>query len=115
MSLGVVITTLGGAWLTVRKVVRDAEKQKKHYAAEILQSAKEADQALKVRLENKVHELETQLKSLRENVDKDITHLREYHSSELKFLGQKIEALREEVHSQHSQLVQLLTRMIDKD
>ncbi len=115
MSVAAATTALGGAWLTIRKIAKDNDRRKKQYTAEILQSAKEADQSLKVRLESKVHELEIQLRTLKENVDKDITHLRETYNGEIKFLGQKIEELRSEVRNQHAQLVQLLTKMIDKN
>jgi|SRR5581483_2205084 len=108
-----VVITLGTAWLTVRKIARDFERSKKEQAAEILQSAKEADAAMKLKLEGKIHDLESQVKNFKENVEKDLNHLRETYNGELKFLGQKIEELRSEVRNQHSQLVQLLTKMIE--
>ncbi|HXN74907.1 MAG TPA: hypothetical protein VN855_00260 [Candidatus Acidoferrum sp.] len=114
MGIAAAITGLGGAWLTIRKVFKDLEKQRSHRDAAILQEAKEADALLKSRLENKIHELESQLKVFKEGNDKDLAHLKETYSSEIKFLGQKIEELRSEVRNQHSQLVQLLSKMLDK-
>lgn len=113
ISLAVAITTLGGAWLTIRRIARDAEKSKKQHAAAILQSAKEADQSIKLRLESKIHDLEKQMDALKIGIEKDMSHLRETYNGEIKFLGQKIEALREEVRNQHGQLVTLLTKMIE--
>jgi hypothetical protein len=107
-------TALGTAWLTIRRIAKDAKKERKEIAAEILQSAKEFDQALKIKLESKIHNLDVKVDTLKDNIDKDIAHVRETYNSEIKFLGQKIESLREEVRGQHTQLVQLLTKMIEK-
>jgi hypothetical protein len=113
-SITAIITAICGAWLSIRRVAKDAEKQRKIHAAEILQDAKEADAVLKARFDNKFNELESEIKVVKEGVDKDISHLKETHNGEIRFLGQKIEELRSEVRNQHSQLVQLLSKMIDK-
>lgn len=114
MGTAAAITALGGAWLTIRKVIRDLEKQRSHRDATILQAAKEADALMKSKLDNKIHDLESQLKIFKEGNDKDLTHLKETYNGEIKFLGQKIEELRSEVRNQHGQLVQLLSKMLDK-
>jgi hypothetical protein len=114
MSLGAIITALGTAWLTVRKIAKDSEKQKQIQAAKILQAAKEADSLLRTQLESKIHDLQTELKVLKESNEKDLNHLKETYNGEIKFLGQKIEELRSEVRNQHGQLVQLLSKMIEK-
>ena len=114
LSLAAIVTALGTAWLTIRKVVKDAEKQKKVQAASILQSAKEADSVLKAEINNKIHDLETKLKVLKEVNEKDLAHLRETHNSELKNLGEKIEALRDELRQQSKSILELLTKMIEK-
>lgn len=114
MGLAAAISAIGGAYLTIRKIAKDAERQKKHHAAEILQSAKEADKALKNSLEGRIHELEVGLKDLREDINKDIRHLKESYNVELKNLGEKIEALRDELRQQHAGILTLLNKMIDK-
>lgn len=113
ISISALITAVGGAWLTLRKISKDTERQKKVQSAAILQSAKEADAANYVKLDNKIHDLSAELKVFKENSRKDLEHLKETHSGEIKFLGQKIEELRSEVRYQHGQLVSLLTKMID--
>lgn len=115
LSVAAMITAVGTAWLTIRKVVKDAEKQKKIQSATILQSAKEADSILNTRLENKIHDLQSEMRVMKESHDKDLEHLKETYNGELKFLGQKIEELRSEVRNQHGQLVQLLSKMIEKN
>jgi hypothetical protein len=113
MAIAMAVTTIGGAWLTIRRISKDSARQKEIHGAKILQAAKEADQALRLKLESRVHELENDLESLKDSVAKDIAHLRETYNGEIKFLGQKIEELRSEVRNQHGQLVQLLSKMIE--
>ena len=108
------ITVVGTAWLTIRKIAHDAEKSKKHQAAEILQAAKEEDALLKAKLDAKIETLKAQLANLELNVNKDMEHLRETYNNEIRVLGQKIEELRSELKNQHGQLVTLLTEMIKK-
>lgn len=114
LSVSAVITTVGGAWLTIRKIAKDSDRRRKELSAEILQHAKEADAAMKVKLESRIHDLENNIQNLKDATEKDINHLRETYNGEIKFLGQKIEELRSEVRNQHTQLVQLLTKLIDK-
>lgn len=113
IPLAVAITTLGTAWLTIRKIAKDAEKSKKEQAAEILQEAKEADALLKTQMNAKYHDLELKVKNLEQSVEKDLGHLRETYNGAIMNLGQKIEELRSELRNQHGQLVQLLSKMLD--
>jgi DNA repair exonuclease SbcCD ATPase subunit len=108
------IATLGGAWLTIRKIAKDASKQKREQAAEILHAAKEEDALLKAKLEAKIESVKAQLANLESSVNKDLDHLKETYSGEIRNLGQKIEELRSELKTQHGQLVTLLTEMIKK-
>lgn len=114
LSLASGITAIGSAYLTLRKIASDAEKHHKQHAAAILQAAKEADQSLKINLENRIHELELSLQNLKEDIDKDINHLKESYNVELRNLGEKIEALRDELRQQHSGILALLNKVIDK-
>lgn len=114
-AIGTVLAAIISGYMTIRKVIDGKKKARDRQALSILKSAKDEDSALKLHLESKIHEMEIKLNSLKENVDKDLSHLKETYNSELRFLGQKIEELRKEVHDQHGQLVQLLTKMIGKD
>lgn len=110
-----ILTGVAGFAVGVRKLLRGRKKLKERQAANILQSAKDHDAEMKIHLENRIHDIEIKVSALKENIEKDIAHLKESYQSEVRFLGQKIEELREQVHDQHSQLVALLTKMIDKD
>lgn len=118
------ISTIGGAWWTIRKLSRDLRKDRELESAKILQEAKEADARLKAALEakreviyqelnNKIGRLESRLDNLEESVTKDFAHVRETYNGEIRNLGDKIEDLRSELRSQHGQLVALLGKMID--
>lgn len=107
------ITVVGGSWLTIRKIQKDAAAQKKEHSAEILKAAEEA-LAIKERdLQAKLDKLNIRIETLEESVDKDLQHLRETYNGEIRNLGQKIEDLRSELRNQHTQMVSLLTKMID--
>ena len=114
LAIAAMITAFGTAWLTVRKIARDAERSRKVQAASILQSAKEADLVLKEKLESKLHELEEKFHSLKEANEKDLAHHKETHSSDLKNLADKIEILRDELRAQSKNILELLTKMIGK-
>lgn len=113
LSLAGVVTAVGGAWLTVRKIAKDLKKEKKEHAAEILQEAKEEIARKETALNAKITELEGRHEALEKSVEKDLAHMRETYNGEIRNLGQKIEDLRSELRNQHTQMVQLLTKMID--
>jgi hypothetical protein len=121
-----VLITLGTLYLTARKIQKDAEKTNKEQAAAILQSAKEEIEKSKVSILNerqlvqkefeaRLAELEQKVIAQEASVEKDLAHLRETYNGEIRNLGQKIEDLRSELRNQHTQMVSLLTKMIDKD
>lgn len=114
MPLAAAITAFGGAWLTIRKIAKDAAASKKEHEKEFLRMAREEDILLKTKLEAKIEGLKVELKNLEFNVNKDMDHLRDTYNGEIRNLGQKIEELRSELKNQHGQLVQLLTEMIKK-
>jgi transposase len=94
--LGPLLAGLGGAYAYTRKILRIRH-------ANILQEAKEYDKIIKKQLEDKIHEMET-----------NIIHLKEIYSSEIKVLGDKIEILRSEIQHQNMSIMTLLGKMIDK-
>ena len=114
IPIATTITVLGGAYLTVRKIAKDAEKSKKHQAAEVLQSAKEEDALIKSKLEARIELIKVELANIKFNIAKDFDHLKETHNKEIENLGLKVEAIRTEFRDSHSQLVQLLTKIINK-
>lgn len=107
------ITIIGGSWLTIRKIQKDADASKKALSDEILKSAKEELIKKELELQAKLDKLNTRVETLEESVEKDLHHLKETYNGELKNLATKIEDLRSELRNQHTQMVGLLTKMID--
>jgi len=114
VTLAISVSAIGGAWLTVRKIAKDGANSRKEYAADILQAAKEEDSLVKAKLESRIESIRAELKSLELSVNKDLDHLKETHTYEIRNLAQKLEDLRSELRNQHGQLVQLLGEMIKK-
>jgi chromosome segregation ATPase len=108
-----VIITIGSAYLTIRKIQKDSEKSKKEQSAEILQSAKEEIALKEKDLQSRFNLLDTRIENLETSVEKDLQHLRETYNGEIRNLGTKIEELRSELRNQHTQMVSLLTKMIE--
>lgn len=107
-------TTIGGAYLTFRRIQKDARAEREAYTVNILKEAEERDNDLRTALETKIESLKKELENLEETVNKDLEHIRETYNGEIRNLGQKIEELRQELRQQHGNLVKLLTKMIDK-
>jgi len=99
--------------VTLQKVVKNFKKDREEHAAKILQEAKEEDNLLRIRLEAKITEIDAKVKNLETSVNKDIKHLQDVYSAEIKSLGEKIEVLRDELRDQHSQMVALLTKLVE--
>lgn len=113
LSLAGIITAVGGAWLTVRKIQKDKEQQREAFKASILAEAEESFKLKEKDLQTKIEATEGRLDNLKESVEKDLSHLRETYNGEIKNLAVKIEDLRSELRNQHTQMVSLLTKMID--
>lgn len=107
------VITLGTAYLTIKKIAKDAKKDKKEQSAEILHAAKEEDVLMRSELQNEINEMKFRIESMEKSIEKDISHLKETYGGEMKSLSDKIEHLRDELRSQHSNIVGLLSKMID--
>ena len=108
------IATISGAVYALYKVSAKLKKDREHESAKIIQEAKEEASRVKSEIDNDLNALKTELATLKTSVEKDFQHAKETHDNEIKNLGEKIEALREELRTQHGQLVGLLSKLIDK-
>lgn len=114
------VTAIGGSWLTVRKIHKDADETRKAHEGAILEKAQaQVDKAMGERkliqkeFEGRLSEIEQDMVAHKAAVEKDFAHVRETYNGEIRNLGQKIEDLRSELRNQHTQMVTLLTKMID--
>ena len=105
---------IGTLVLTVQKILKNIKKDRDEHAAKILQAAKEEDSLIRVKLEARIERLGAEVKNLEFSVNKDMTHLKDTYTSEIKNLGEKIETLRDELRQQHSGLIELLTKIVGR-
>jgi chaperonin cofactor prefoldin len=107
------ITTLLSAYKGLDFILSKLKKKKEAYRRGILEQAKAEVDVIKRDLELKISALENEFEVQKENVIRDFAHMRESYSFEIKVLGDKINDIRDQLNQQHSQLVSLLTQMID--
>lgn len=110
-----IIIAVSSLILTWQKIAKNAKKTREEETAKILQKAKEEDNLLKAKMEAKIEGLSKEVKNLELSVQKDISHLKESYSADLKNLGEKIETLRYELNQRHSDLIELLTKIVGKN
>jgi F0F1-type ATP synthase membrane subunit b/b' len=108
------LATLGGLIATGQRIVRNARKEREHQFQNYLKSAKEEDAVLEAKFEAKISKVEWELENLKQITNNEFEHVRETYNSEIKNLGEKIESLRDQLNTQHSQLIEFLSRLIDK-
>lgn len=97
--LGLVLAALfmiSGGIATLYKVINSLRQERDHENEKILQESKEYT--------------DFRFKSL----EQELSHQKDKHEGKIAELSEKIEQLREEMRRHHSQLVELLTKMIDK-
>jgi len=113
MTVAGSIVTLGTCVITIQKILKNIKKDREEHNAKILQAAKEEVSAARSKLEGRIRALEADLDNLKDTVSRDLEHVKETHSSELKNVSEKIKEIRQELRDQHSQILQLLTTLID--
>lgn len=107
------IITIGGAFLTIQNIRKNMKEEKEAELAKILYEAKEEMALIKADLDSRINETKIQLVNLESSVNKDLDHMKETYSGEIRNLALKIEDLRNELRSQHGSMVSLLTKMIE--
>ena len=65
-------------------------------------------------LSEKIKKLDIELRNQKDNIARDLSHLKEIYGAEIKTLASKIEDLREDLSQQHQSLVALLTKLVDR-
>lgn len=108
-----VITAVGGLYTAGRRVIAHSKKKSEQYREGILKQANDEMGKVKTELTEKIKSIETELENHKVNISKDLGFLKQTYSTEIKNLGDKIETVREQLNTQHAQLVALLTRLID--
>ena len=126
VGIGGIISIISGFYYKIRKIQSARRQAKELEKAIILQEAKEVAHKYKLALEAKITFLEKDLEvkfeslsekiaSVEESLGKDLAHVKESYTSEVKFLGSKIEELKDDLRLQMSQIVSLVGKLIEKD
>ncbi len=107
------VTVVGGAYAIIRKYTLAKAIQQEEYRESILRKAKEEADKIKDGLEDRINKVEAEIKSQKEGVAKDFAFMKSSYQSEVKTLGDKIEDLRTQLNNQHSDLIALLTKLVE--
>lgn len=106
------VSAVGGAIVTIQRINKNFKREKDLEAARIIHTAKEEDSLLRAKMEQKIDALKWDLKNLEASVNKDLEHIKESHSNEIKALGEKIDNLRDDLRGQHGNLLTLITKLV---
>ena len=112
-GLGGAVTAIGGIYAALRHLKYSSQNKKNNYRNQILEEGKAEIDKVKEQLEERIRLLEVELKNQKESVSKDFSHLKEVYNQEIRVLGEKIESLRTDLAAQHSNMVALLTKLVD--
>lgn len=114
-SSAAVATASSSIWLGYRHIRYSIQDKKDKERKAILDKANEELAKVESTLEEKIHHLKTEFEAHKVSLNKDLDFMRTTYNAEIKVLGEKIENLRQDLSTQHSQMVALLTKLIQKD
>ena len=107
------VTAFGGLYTGARALMAASRRRKAEYRQGILDEAHIELSRVEVSMQEQVRVLTVELQNQKESISRDMDHMKEVYSSELKVLGEKIENLRQDLAAQHSGMVALLTKLVD--
>lgn len=108
------ISLVGGAIVTVQKIIARNEAAKKQAEAKLLHEAKEAVNSVRRDMEGELKLVRQELDNLENSMNKDLGYMKEAYEGDMRALGDKIETLRDDVRNHHSQIITFLTEMLKK-
>lgn len=112
-GLGGAVTAIGGVYAAVRHMKYSAQNKKDRYRQQILEEGKIEIDKVRDHLEERIGLLEVELKSQKESVSKDFSHLKEVYNQQISVLADKIESLRSDLSDHTKNMVALLTKLVD--
>jgi len=112
-AIGGAATAIGSTWAAIKHMQYGRKFKKEKERQEILDKASEEMAKIEAKLSIKINQLEVELATQKENVSRDFSYVKETYNNEIKGLGEKIEDLREQLNTHHSQLIGFLTKLID--
>jgi hypothetical protein len=110
---GGAITACGGLWAGYRHIRYGIADKKERYRAAIIAEAKEEMAKVEAKMSVRINNLEAELSNQKDNMVRDLGHMKEVYNAEIKVLGEKIDSLRSDLQDQHQSMVNLLTRLVN--
>lgn len=114
-AFGAAVTAIGAVYGAIRHVGHKIRDKREKHKEEILGLAKEEMGRIRDSLENKIRDLEIELENQKDNVAKDFSHIKEVYNAEIRALGDKIDSLRSDLSAQHTNMVNLLTKLVNSN
>jgi hypothetical protein len=114
--LGTVLTALGsiaGLWLTFIQIKKKVAEEFQSKVNSAIDTAAKAGEHQADLLRRELELLDGKIQSLESSFAKDVEHIKSTYNNEIKNLAERIDVLRDEVRGQHSQLVGILTKMLN--
>lgn len=114
--IGQVLIALGSiasVFISAQKIINDIKKQKEEENEKLLKRAMDEIENQKEMIDLKIDVCFEEVDALKQLVEKDMENLKNIYSNEIKNLSEKVRELREEVKSQNTQIITLLTKMLD--
>ena len=109
-----IVVASGGIYSVGHHFISKAKKKKEKYRQDILDQAKEEMSKIEAELNEKIKDLALELSIHKENIVKDMDHYKEIYNAEIKVLGSKIDDLRQDLSEQHANMVNLLTKLVNR-
>lgn len=103
-GLGTVITV----YFTLAKMKKAGMEERRQENRDVLERAREY-------ADHKCNNTMNELENLEERLAQDIKHLDENYRKEIRAIDKKIDEVRNEIREHHAGLVNILTKMIEKD
>lgn len=107
------VTAFGGLYTGYRHIRYSIQAKKDKERQELLDKANEEMLKVKKDLEEKIQKLEAEVASQKENIYRDLGHLKEIYGTEMRVLSEKIDEIKSNLNDQHSAIVNLLTKLIN--
>jgi len=107
------ITALSGGWAFYRHIRYGIADKKERYRAAIMTEAKLEMTKIESKMSVRINSLEVELSNHKDNIVRDMSHMKEVYNAEIKTLGEKIDSLRSDLQDQHSSMITLLTKLVN--
>lgn len=111
---GAVISGLGSVYVGIKHLKYSFQDKKSKERQAILDKANEELAKVEDKLNKKINSLQLEFETHKTSLSKDLDFMQSTYNAEIKVLGERIESLREDLVTQHGQLVNLLTQLVSK-